>query len=282
MVNLADKVKRARPVAPLAILAEHLQEATHLAQMEEISPELRQHLQQASHLASGLDPYLEAHVSQASEALGAIARDTQAEDWERLYAEGKASVPLEREMLSGHVEGQTLKMLVQIAGATRLLDIGLFTGYSALAMAEGLPEGGKLVACEVDSYVAEFARTRFAASPHGRKIVVELGPALDTLHRLADAGQSFDFVFIDAAKTEYAEYYRLLLERDLLAPGGIICADNTLFQGQVYLPESDRTANGDAITDFNRMVAADPRVEQVILPVRDGLTLMRRCDAVAK
>jgi caffeoyl-CoA O-methyltransferase len=105
---------------------------------------------------------------------------------------------------------------------------------------------------------------------------VQLGPALETLSKLAAAQESFDFVFIDADKQEYVQYFHLLLDSSLLAPHGFICVDNTLLQGQPYLPQSERTQNGEAIAEFNRVVKNDSRVEQVLLPVRDGLTIIRR------
>ena len=132
-----------------------------------------------------------------------------------------------------------------------------------------------VVACEVDADVAEFARGCFDDSPVGDRITVEIGPAMDTLHRLAATGQSFDFVFIDADKAGYLGYLELLLDSTLLTPGAVIAVDNTLMQGQPYTGVGV-TSNGQAIATFNEAVAADPRVEQVMVPLRDGLTLIRR------
>ena len=178
-------------------------------------------------------------------------------------------------MLSGHVEGQALKFLVRLARARRVLEIGMFTGYSALAMAEALPEDGELVACERDPRVAEFAQRCFRESPSGHRIDVRVAPALDTLRELGTAGESFDLVFVDADKGGYAEYVRTVLDTGLLAPDGVICVDNTLMQGQPWLAGS-ATANGEAIAAFNQGLVDDPRIEQVLLPLRDGLTLIRR------
>ena len=178
-------------------------------------------------------------------------------------------------MLSGHVEGQALKFLVRLARARRVLEIGMFTGYSALAMAEALPDDGELVACERDPRVAEFAQRCFRESPSGDKIDVRVGPALVTLGELAAAGELFDLVFVDADKGGYAEYVRTLLDTGLLAPDGVICVDNTLMQGQPWLA-GPSTPNGEAIAAFNQGLADDPSIEQVLLPLRDGLTLIRR------
>jgi caffeoyl-CoA O-methyltransferase len=169
-------------------------------------------------------------------------------------------------------------MLVHATRARRVLEIGMFTGYSALAMAEALPADGQLVACEIDSEVAAFAQRCWAGSPEAGKIAVRVGPALATLAELDAAGQQFELVFIDADKAGYAGYLNALLDYELLAPPGLICVDNTLMQGQPWLAKQP-TANGAAIAEFNQLVAADPRVEQVLIPLRDGLTLIRRREA---
>ncbi|MDJ0675466.1 MAG: class I SAM-dependent methyltransferase [Calothrix sp. MO_167.B42] len=266
----------ARPVTPLGILVEQLEQTVQMAKNQQVSPELMASLQQVFNLAAGIDPYLEECTTTESPALAALAQKTAAEDWSKRFSDGETVRQLEQEMLSGHIEGQTLKLFVHMTGAKRILEVGMFTGYSALAMAEALPDDGYMVACEVDQYVADFARNCFDESPHGNKIKIKVAPALATMQNLADAQESFDLVFIDADKKEYVQYFRLLLDKDLLAPGGFIYVDNTLLQGQPYLPPEQRTANGEAIAQFNRYVAEDPRVEQVLLPLRDGLTIIRR------
>ncbi len=185
-------------------------------------------------------------------------------------------------MLSGHVEGQLLRTLVHATRARTVLEVGMFTGYSALAMAEALGDGGRVVACEVDAEVAAFAQECFAASTAGGRIDVRVGPAADTLRALAAAGERFDLVFVDADKAGYATYLDLLLGDGgtgggLLAPHALVVVDNTLMQGQPWVA-ADPTANGAAVAAFNDAVAADPRVEQVLVPLRDGLTLVRRAE----
>ncbi len=266
-------VEKARPVTPLSILVEHLETAVSMAQS---NPTLAAHLQQCLRLAAGLDPYVDECTTDESAALAVIAKASQQEAWKARFSEGSTVRELEQEMLSGHVEGQTLKMFVHMTQAKTVLDIGMFTGYSALAMAEALPSDGHLVACEVDAYVAELAKSLFKQSPHGEKIHVSVGPALETLSNLADKGESFDLVFIDADKKEYVQYFQMLLDSNLLSPDGFICVDNTLLQGQPYLPAQERSANGEAIAKFNFVVKNDQRVEQVMLPLRDGLTIIRR------
>ncbi len=277
MKGIIDK-PMPRPVTPLGILAKELEAIVQALDKDIFPAQVKEKLRFASHLASDLDPYLEECTTSESTALKALADKTALEKWSNRFNEGETVVALEQEMLSGHIEGQTLKMFIHMTKAKRVLEIGMFTGYSALAMAEALPADGKLIACEVDPYTAEFAKTAFRESPDGHKIQVEIGAAGETLNKLASAGESFEFVFIDADKTGYVDYFNTLLEKNLLAPSGFICVDNTLLQGQPYLSEVERTANGEAIANFNRTVADDKRVEQVLLPVRDGLTIIRRLD----
>ena len=276
MSNLLETLPKARPVTPLGILVQQLEETVQMAEGLRVSSPLMESLYKALNLAAGIDPYLEECTTTESPALAALSEKTAAEDWGKRFLDQETVRQLEQEMLSGHIEGQTLKLFVYMTRAKRILEVGMFTGYSALAMAEALPEDGCLVACEVDQYVADFARSCFNRSPHGSKIRVEVAPALETMEKLADAQESFDLVFIDADKKEYVDYFQLLLDRELLARGGFICVDNTLLQGQPYLPPQQRTTNGEAIARFNRFVAEDPRVEQVLLPLRDGLTIIHR------
>lgn len=172
------------------------------------------------------------------------------------------------QMQVGRVEGTFLKTLVSISRARRALEIGMFTGYSALMIAAGLPEGGELVTCDVDPKAEGIARRYFARSPHGSKIRIRMGPALETLRTLSGP---FDFVFVDADKENYSNYYDAVIP--LLSPGGLLVADNALWSGKVLDPKE---ASDRAIAAFNNRVFADPRVEKVLLTVRDGMFLVRK------
>ena len=263
-----------RPVTPLGIAARDLALVSGQVAAGEAPADLSAELSRLSALIGGLDPYVEANTTAHSAPLAELANRTAREDWARVFGTGQSEVALEAEMLSGHVEGQFLKMLVRAMGARRVLEIGMFTGYGALAMAEALPEDGVLIALELDPYVARFAQDGFD-NPAGRKIEVRVGPALEALHAMSDDGEApFDFVFIDADKGGYADYLRAVLDGGLLAENGLIGVDNTLLQGEPYLPEPG--ANGAAIAAFNREVAQDARLEQVLVPLRDGLTLIAR------
>ena len=260
-----------RPVTPTTILATQLIDiCAELEAWGGAPTDLLDRMRRARDLAGGLDPYLGACTTPESQALARLAYRTRKTDWGALG-------PLEQEMLSGHVEGRLLNFLVRLTRARRILEIGMFTGYSALAMAEALPEDGMVLACEIDATVAAFARSCFDESPAGDRISVAVGPAMKTLRRLASDGtvEPFDLVFIDADKAGYCGYLDLLLDSALLADDGLIAVDNTLMQGQPYTG-TGMTANGEAIAAFNEAVTADDRVEQVMLPLRDGLTLIRR------
>ena len=163
------------------------------------------------------------------------------------------------------IEGRFLQMLVRLSGAKSILELGMFTGYSALMMAEALPEDGHLVTCEIDPKAEAIARRYFAESPHGDKITIRMGPALDTTKTLAGP---LDLVFIDADKVNYSDYYEACLP--LLKSGGLVVADNVLWSGKVVDPKD---ADDHAIVAFNRLVQSDPRVKNVCLTVRDGMML---------
>lgn len=173
------------------------------------------------------------------------------------------------QMLVGPLEGAFLKMMAQLVGARRVLEIGMFTGYSALCFAEALPADGSVMTCEVDEESAGFARRYFARSPVGKKIEIRMGPALDTMRELTGP---FDLIFIDADKINYVNYYRRAL--DLLSPQGVLLIDNVLWDGDVLKqpPPDDKTA---AIQELNRTVSSDPRVSAVLVPIRDGVLVVK-------
>jgi len=205
----------------------------------------------------GIEEYAENHTTPDREPLVKLAADT-------------TDSLTDPQMMSGRVQGRFLQMLVHALRPRLVVEVGTFSGYAALAMAEALPPEGRIVTCEIDARHAEFARRHIAASPYAGRITVELGPAADTLRKLDGP---FDFVFIDADKPGYLEYYELALEK--LAPGGLIAADNALWNGDV-LNAGSPDPDTQALREFNDTVARDPRVACVLLTIRDGLVLIRR------
>ena len=172
-------------------------------------------------------------------------------------------------MLTGRVEGRFLQLVVQLSGAQRIVEIGTFTGYSALAMAEGLPEGGQILTIENNPGHAKIAQGFFDQSPDSFKIDLRLGEALEILKTLPDA--KTDLVFIDADKQNYSAYYRESMR--ILRNGGLILADNALWYGRIFEPKDDESR---AMADFNELVKADNRAEKLFLTIRDGIYLIRK------
>ncbi|MDE6794664.1 MAG: O-methyltransferase [Muribaculaceae bacterium] len=205
-----------------------------------------------------LDEYIEAHIDREPDYLYKIDRLTNL----RL---------LNGRMCSGHLQGRLLKMLTSMIAPKRVLELGTFSGYSALCIAEALSDDARLDTIEVDDELEDFIRENLASSPHGHKVCLHIGDATEIMRQWTES--EFDLIFIDADKRQYDDYYAAALP--LLRPGGYIIADNTLWDGHVteINPRSSQTLG---IMRFNDMVASDPRVEKVIIPLRDGLTIIRK------
>lgn len=204
-----------------------------------------------------LDDYILAHISPEPEMLRQVARHTYLH---RLYPR----------MCSGHLQGRLLAMLTRMIAPRRIIELGTFTGYSALCFAEGMPADAELHTIEIDDESADELRELFDSSPWGQRINLHIGDALEIIPTLPDG---WDLAFIDANKRQYIDYYEALVPR--MRPGGYIFADNTLWSDKVLDPAANHDAQSRAILDFNDHVAADPRTEKVILPLRDGMTLIR-------
>jgi predicted O-methyltransferase YrrM len=202
-----------------------------------------------------IEAYAEEHTTAPTELLAELAAETRAE-------------LADPEMLSGDVVGRLLELLVHGLGARRVLEIGTFSGYSALSMAAGLPPDGRIDTCEVDIARAEVARRYIARSPYSDRITVHAGPALESIAAISG---ELDFVFIDADKPNYVNYIEAVLPR--LSERGLIVVDNTLWSGAVLDPHDE---NARAIAELNDRLASDDRVIVTQLTVRDGVTLIRR------
>ena len=211
-----------------------------------------------------LEEYISDHSTPENEALEAITRDTYVHI-------------LNPHMLSGHVQGRALAMISHMIRPKRILELGTFTGYSALCLAEGLAEGGKLVTIEHNDELEETIRRNFARSPLGERIELLIGDAKEVLSGLTSGAPNkelFDLVFIDADKREYCAYLEAVYP--LVPVGGFILADNTLWDGHVVDPAYDKDKQTLGLRAFNDKLKEDDRFEQVILPLRDGLTIIRK------
>ena len=178
-------------------------------------------------------------------------------------------------MLSGPVQGRFLKMIVEMCGARRVLELGSFTGYSGICLASGLPEDGHLDTLEINDELEDLILEGFSRAGLRERISLHIGDCLETLKRFREEGREpYDLVFIDANKRDYPEYYELVF--DLVRPCGWILADNVLWDGKVALDPLPQDRQTLGIDNFNRRVASDPRVESVIIPIRDGLNLIHK------
>ena len=205
--------------------------------------------------------YIKDHASTPSEALVWVEKQTHIRT-------------NHARMLSGAVQGQIMRMLVQLSGASRILELGTFTGYSAICLASAMPEGGHLDTLEINDELEDLILEGFDRAGLADMISLHIGDCKETLRRFREEGREYDLVYMDANKREYPEYYELIF--DMVRPGGLILADNVLWDGKVCqnpLPQDKQTLG---IAGFNDMVAEDRRVESVILPLRDGLNLIRK------
>ena len=209
-----------------------------------------------------LEEYISLHTTSENEVLEAITRDTHVHI-------------LNPHMLSGHVQGRVLSMLSHMIQPKRILELGTFTGYSALCLAEGLAEGGKLITIEHNDELEETIRRNIAQSPLSDRIELVIGDAVERVKELRNEGvNEFELVFIDADKREYCAYLEAVYP--LVPVGGFILADNTLWDGHIVDPAYDKDKQTLGLRAFNDKLKEDDRFEQVILPLRDGLTLIRK------
>ena len=202
--------------------------------------------------------YIEQHSSPESDVLKRITRSTHLE-------------VINPRMLSGHVQGRVLSMISQMIQPQRILELGTFTGYSALCLAEGLTDDGKLITIEHNDEMEPSIRRNLGLTPLGEKIELVIGDAIEVLMGL---DEKFDLIFIDADKKQYCDYLDLVIP--LLRPGGWILADNTLWDGHIIDPAYDKDKQTIALRAFNDKVVQDERLDKVILPLRDGLTIIRK------
>ncbi|MBO7261228.1 MAG: O-methyltransferase [Bacteroidaceae bacterium] len=207
---------------------------------------------------NAIEEYISAHIEPEGSLLSSLYRETNIK-------------LLNPRMASGHIQGRLLKSFVQMIKPESILEVGTFTGYATLCMAEGLGENGHIDTIEVDDELEGFISKWIDKSPNKNKISLHIGNALEVVPTL---GKMFDLIFLDGEKREYPDYYRLLF--DYVKVGGFIIADNTLWDGHVADPAYNKDQQTKAIREFNDMVATDNRVSVSIVPVRDGLTLIRR------
>ncbi len=206
-----------------------------------------------------IEEYILSHIDPEPELLKRMTRE--------------AHVKLLRpRMISGNVQGRLLKVLTSMLMPQNILEIGTYTGYSALCIAEGAPDTSKIVTVEIDDEMESFIRKYFQESEYGHKIELKIGDAIELMHDYED--NYFDLIFIDANKRDYCSYYNIAFDK--LRKGGVILADNTLWNGKVIDPKFQNDDQTKGVLKFNSLIKEDSRIEKVILPIRDGLTIIRK------
>jgi caffeoyl-CoA O-methyltransferase len=205
-----------------------------------------------------IDKYILKHIEPEDEILNELDRETHLK-------------VLGARMISGHLQGQVLSMLSKMIRPKTILELGTFTGYSAICLVKGLQEGGKLITIEIDDELESIAKKYFQKAGIQHQVEQRIGPALEIIPTLTE---TFDLVFIDAHKPEYPAYYTEIFDK--VNSGGIIIADNTLWSGKVLETPADDDIATLGIIQFNEIIKNDNRVEKVILPIRDGMTIIRK------
>ncbi|BFZ64084.1 hypothetical protein YB2330_005222 [Saitoella coloradoensis] len=268
------------PDTPLEIMADLLRKS-----LSAKSPEEKEsYVKKALEISQGLDDYMTVATTTPSQNVHTMVDATLRNDWDAAHANGETKFKYTNNFCAGTFEAQFIATLCKLTGAKRVLEIGMFTGTTALACAESIPDDGKVYTCDIEPYMKTFSKPFFEKAGQDKKIEVCIAPAQDTLSELAKKGECFDLIFVDADKTGYLAYFQKIMDLGLLAYGGALVVDNTLFKGGVYtdsalaeVPEqkkADVREMTDALITFNKTVRDDPRVEVIVLPIRDGVSII--------
>ncbi|KAK9791633.1 hypothetical protein WJX73_009315 [Symbiochloris irregularis] len=233
-------------------------------------------LQKAQAVCAGLDPYLESISSPPNQVIENLIQRTTEHDWTQAHEQKKTMFLMKREACAGSLEGSFLKALTQLSGARVVVEVGMFTGTTTLAIASALPENGKVYALELDPYLRDFAAPAFKEAGLQDRIEVLVGPAAESLKKLAARGVTADIAFLDADKPGYLGYYNQIMDSQTIVPGGFIVVDNALMKGRTYAPGDVKDEAAEAIRKFNEHVRKDERVHTVTVPFRDGVSIVQR------
>lgn len=259
-----------QPDTPMEVLTDLLSKALQCDDLAEV----KKLTQQAYNIAAGLDPYLDSVCTPPSQACQDLIQASVTANWNAIFEEGKTKYRQKAECCAGALEGRYIATLCQLSRAKTVLEVGMFTGTTTMAVAEVLPADGKVYALELEGFLESFAAPHFQKAGVSEKVEVVVGSADESIKKLAARGVRFDLAFLDADKGGYLGYYNQLLDNNLIVPGGAIIADNTLMKGRPYCGEKDDLA--DAIYKFNKAVHSDPRVDVVATPIRDGVSIILR------
>lgn len=242
-------------------------------------------LQLAQEVLQGLDPYLDANSTEGPAELKALIEETDKHDFQTAYKNNQLSFPVSAKWSAGAYEGNFIAMIAKAIGAKRVLEVGMFTGTTTLAIADVLPkQGGKIIALELDDYLRELANPFFEKAGVKERVDVRIGKAMDSIQEMIKSKEEFfDLIFIDADKGAYQQYYDVIMDNGLLRKGGVLLVDNVLYKASPFVPNLEKATsdqlktaihfeNGKSLAAFNKFVRQDDRVDVTILPVRDGVS----------
>jgi len=246
--------------------------ALSVAREKGAAKEVLDAIQEALDLVEAREDFTENYTTTPSPACENILKQTYATDWQALKDQGKTDWKLTPMMMTGPLEGQFLKSIVSMVKAKRILDIGMFTGYSALAMTEALPADGEMVTVDKEKYLETYTRALFDESPHSKKIKIHIGSATEYMKQEAKEGRKFDLIFLDADKSEYKDYMEVAFSGGLLSPGGTVLVDNAYRHGAGYMA----SAGDNPTKQLQTIVKSDASLHSVLVPMRDGVIMLRR------
>ncbi|MCO5549776.1 hypothetical protein L7F22_003249 [Adiantum nelumboides] len=271
---------------PLITASELIESAIGILQKQEGTDKTALNsLKLAQKVLQGLDPYLDASSTEGPKGLKGLIEETDKHDYDTAYKNKQLSFPVSAKWSAGSYEGNFIAMIAKSIKAKRVLEVGMFTGTTTLAIADVLPkQGGKIIALELDDYLRQLANPFFEKAGVKERIEVRIGKAMDSIQKMIkEKEDSFDLIFIDADKGAYQQYYDVIMDNGLLRKGGVLLVDNVLYKASPFVPELQQATpdqlktaiqfeNGKSLAAFNKFVRQDDRVDVTVLPIRDGVS----------
>jgi len=254
-----------------------MHKALSLAIAKESSPEVIETMNYALQLVEKREEFCDMVTTKSSKACSKILKATYDVDWNQLQKEGKSTGSLDKKMITGNLEGQFLKSIVSMHNAKNVLEVGMFTGYGALSMAEALPADGKMVTVDIEKYLETYTGNFFKESPHCNKIKIHIGSALEYMKSAIAKKEQFDVIFLDADKSEYIDYLKLAFEGGLLAKRGSVLIDNAFRHGDGYAPHRiEERGEHNPTRKLAEYLNENKSLHSSLVPIRDGVTMVRR------
>jgi len=254
-----------------------MHKALSLAIAKNSSPEVIETMNYALQLVEKREEFCDYVTSNSSKACSKILHETYNVEWKELQKEGKSTGELDKKMITGNLEGQFLKSIISMHNAKNVLEVGMFTGYGALSMAEALPADGKMVTVDIEKYLETYTGNLFKESPHCNKITIHIGSALDYMKSAVAEKNLFDVIFLDADKSEYIDYLKIAFEDGLLAERGSVLIDNAFRHGDGYAPHRmEQRGEHNPTRKLAKYLNENKSLHSSLVPIRDGVAMVRR------